>query len=57
MFLGVDKVNNGLIQLILDGRIRTIEDLISTYHKLSLQTHPDAVGLQKPVRKCLEFSD
>jgi hypothetical protein len=57
MLLGVDKVNNGLIRLVLDGRIRIIEDLISTYHTPSMQTHPDAVGMQKPVRKFLVFSD
>ena len=51
------KVNNALIQLIVDGRIRTLEDLRSTYHKLAMQTHPDAVGSDKLVRKFLEFSD
>jgi hypothetical protein len=51
------KVNNVLIQLIVDGRIRTLEDLRSTYHKLAMQTHPDAVGSDKLVRKFLEFSD
>jgi len=53
----VAKVNNALIQLIVDGRIRTLEDLRSTYHKLAMQTHPDAVGSDKLVRKFLEFSD
>jgi hypothetical protein len=53
----VAKVNNTLIQLIVDGRIRTLEDLRSTYHKLAMQTHPDAVGSDKLVRKFLEFSD
>ena len=51
------KVNNALIQLIVDGRIRTLEDLRSTYHKLAMQTHPDAVGSDTLVRKFLEFSD
>ena len=50
-------MNNTLIQLIVDGRIRTLEDLRSTYHKLAMQTHPDAVGSDKLVRKFLEFSD
>ena len=50
-------MNNVLIQLIADGRIRTLEDLRSTYHKLAMQTHPDAVGSDKLVGKFLEFSD
>jgi hypothetical protein len=53
----VAKVNNALIQLIVDGRIRTLEDLRSTYHKLAMQTHPDSVGSDKLLRKFLEFSD
>jgi hypothetical protein len=57
MMRAVAKVNNALIQLIVDGRIRTLEDLRATYHKLAMQTHPDAVGSDKLVRKFLEFSD
>ena len=57
MLKDVAKVNNALIQLIVDERIRTLEDLRSTYHKLAMQTHPDAVGSDKLVRKFLEFSD
>jgi hypothetical protein len=57
MLRAVVKVNNALIQLIVDGRIRTLEDLRATYHKLAMQTHPDAVGSDKLVRKFLEFSD
>jgi hypothetical protein len=53
----VAKVNNALIQLIVDGRIRTLEDLRSTYHELSMLTHADALGSEKLVRKFLEFSD
>jgi hypothetical protein len=49
------KVPNPLIQLIRDGRIASLEDLRSTYHKLMMQTHPDAVGSDKLVRKFLEF--
>jgi hypothetical protein len=56
MLRAVPKVNNVLIQLIVDGRIRTLEDLRATYHKLAMQTHPDAVGSDKLVRKFLEFS-
>ena len=51
------SVNNALIQLIVDGRIRTLEDLRATYHTLAMQTHPDAVGSDRLVRKFLEFSD
>jgi len=50
-------VSNALIQLIVDGRIRTVEDLKATFHKLAMQTHPDAVGSDRLVRKFLEFSD
>ena len=57
MLRAVAKANNVLIQLIVDGRIRTLEDLRATYHKLAMQTHPDAVGSDKLVRKFLEFSD
>ena len=57
MLRAVAKVNNALIQLIVDGRIRTLEDLRATYHTLAMQTHPDAVGSDKLVRKFLEFSD
>jgi hypothetical protein len=57
MLRAVAKVNNALIQLIVDGRIRTLEDLRTTYRKLAMQTHPDAVGSDKLVRKFLEFSD
>jgi hypothetical protein len=57
MLTAVAKMNNALIQLIVDGRIRTLEDLRSTYHKLAMQTHPDSVGSDKLIRKFLEFSD
>jgi hypothetical protein len=57
MLRAVAKVNNVLMQLIVDGRIRTLEDLRATYHTLAMQTHPDAVGSDKLVRKFLEFSD
>ena len=57
MLRAVAKVNNALIQLIIDGRIHTLEDLRATYRKLAMQTHPDAVGSDKLVRKFLEFSD
>ena len=57
MLKAVAKLDNALIQLIVDGRIRTLEDLRATYHKLAMQTHPDAVGSDKLVRKFLEFSD
>ena len=50
-------MSNALIQLIVDGRIRTVEDLKATFHKLAMQTHPDAVGSDRLVRKFLEFSD
>ena len=53
----VANVNNALIQLIVDGRIRSLEGLRATYHQLVMQTHPDAVGSDKLVRKFLEFSD
>jgi hypothetical protein len=50
-------MNNPLVQLIVDGRIRTLADLKSTYHTLAMQTHPDAVGSDRLVAKFLEFSD
>ena len=57
MLRAMAKVNNALIKLIVDGRIRTLEDLRATYRKLAMRTHPDAVGSEKLVRKFLEFSD
>jgi hypothetical protein len=50
-------VPNPLKQLIVDGRIASLEELKSTYHKLLMQTHPDAVGSDKLVRKFLEFGE
>jgi hypothetical protein len=50
-------MNNPLVQLIVDGRIRTLADLRSAYHKLAMQTHPDAVGSDRLVARFLEFSD
>ena len=50
-------MNNPLMQLIADGRIRTLADLRATYHQLVMQTHPDAVGSDRLVLKFLEFSD
>jgi hypothetical protein len=51
------SVPNSLLQLIIDGRIASLEDLRSTYHKLMMQTHPDAVGSDKLVRKFLQFGE
>jgi len=48
---------NPFIQLIVDGRLRTLADLKATYHKLVMQTHPDTVGSDRLLRKFLEFSD
>jgi hypothetical protein len=50
-------MNNPLVQLIADGRIRTLADLKATYHKLVMQTHPDAVGSDKLIRKFIEIND
>lgn len=50
-------MGNTLLQLIVDGRIRTLEDLKAAYRRLAMQTHPDAVGSDRLVRKFLEFSD
>jgi hypothetical protein len=50
-------VPNPLVQLIADGRIGTLAELRSTYHKLVMQTHPDAVGSDKLVNKFLQFND
>jgi hypothetical protein len=49
-------MENPLIQLIDKGRIRSLEELKATYHKLVMKTHPDAVGSDKLVDKYLEFS-
>ena len=50
-------MNNPLVQLIADGRIRTLADLKATYHKLVMQTHPDAVGSDKLISKFIEIND
>jgi hypothetical protein len=49
-------MENPLIALIGKGRIRTLEELKATYHKLVMKTHPDAVGSDKLIDKYLEFS-
>jgi hypothetical protein len=49
--------DNPLINLITDGRIHTLADLKATYRMLVMQTHPDAVGSDKLLRKFLEFND
>jgi hypothetical protein len=49
-------MENPLIQLIDKGRIRTLEELKATYHKLVMKTHPDAVGSDKLIGKYLELS-
>jgi hypothetical protein len=50
-------MKNPLIQLITEGRIATLADLKETYHRLVMQTHPDAVGSDKLLKKFLEFND
>jgi hypothetical protein len=45
------------MQLITHGRIGSLADLRSTYHKLVMQTHPDTVGSDKLVKKFIEFND
>ena len=45
------------MQLITDGRIGSLADLRSTYHKLVMQTHPDAVGSDKLVKKFIDLND
>lgn len=49
-------MGNPFIQMIADGRLRTLEDLRAAYHKLVMQTHPDAVGSNRLLKKFLEFS-
>jgi hypothetical protein len=50
-------MNNPLVQLIADGRTRTLAELKATYHKLVMQTHPDAVGSDKLIGKFIEIND
>ena len=50
-------MTNPFVQLIADGRIRTLADLKAAYHNLVMQTHPDAVGSDRLLSKFLEFSD
>ena len=50
------QIDNPLIHLIDKGRIRTLEELKATYHKLVMKTHPDAVGSDRLLGKYLEFS-
>ena len=48
---------NALIQLIQSGKLRTLEDLRSTYHKIVMKTHPDAVGSDKYLNRYLQLSN
>jgi hypothetical protein len=51
------QVGNALIQLIQSGKLRTFEDLKSTYHKIVMKTHPDAVGSDKYLNRYLQLSN
>lgn len=50
-------MGNVLIQLIQSGKLRTFEDLRSTYHKIVMKTHPDAVGSDKYLKRYLQLSN
>lgn len=45
-----------LIQLVQSGKLRSFEDLKSTYHKVVMKTHPDAVGSDKYLDRYLRLS-
>jgi hypothetical protein len=47
---------NPLIKLIAAGKIRTLQQLRSTYRALIMKSHPDAVGSDKLLEKYLSFS-
>jgi len=49
-------MGNVLIQLIQSGKLRSFEDLKSTYHKIVMKTHPDAVGSDKYLDRYLQLS-
>ena len=49
-------MDNALILLIQSGRLRSFEDLKSTYHKIIMKTHPDAAGSDKYLNKYLKLS-
>ena len=49
-------MGNVLIQLIQSGKLRSFEDLKSTYHKVVIKTHPDAVGSEKYLDRYLQLS-
>jgi len=46
-----------LIDLIDEGKIKTLDDLKSAYHKIVMKTHPDAVGSEKLLAQYLSFTD
>jgi curved DNA-binding protein CbpA len=46
-----------LIDLIDTGRIKTLEDLKSAYHKIVMKTHPDAIGSNKLLPQYLSLTD
>jgi hypothetical protein len=50
------QMNNILIQLILNGKIRSYEGLKSVYHKVIMKTHPDAVGSNIHLESYLQLS-
>ncbi len=49
-------MRNVLIQLIDAGRVQTLEELKSAYRKVTLKTHPDAVGSDRYLESYLELS-
>ena len=48
--------NNPFIRLINEGRIKSLQELRSTYRSLIMKTHPDAVGSDVLIDKYLAFS-
>ena len=51
------ELDNPLMRLVAEGRIRTLGDLKATYHRLVMKTHPDAVGSDRLQERFIQFSE
>jgi curved DNA-binding protein CbpA len=50
-------MENIFIKYMREGRIRSLDELKSAYHRLVMKTHPDAVGSDDLVEKYIAYSN
>ena len=52
----MNSTDNPFVRLIREGRIKSLQQLRSTYRTLIMKSHPDTVGSDKLIDKYLSFS-